>query len=153
MLLKTKQQLNGYIKSAANLIKRNIPATISLVLTITAIMLTVVCSAHTVTIFDGATSYTTSGISSDIPAALAKISLPNKNPPLEVDSFINMLSRFRTPTAPGAYSRPCPPECSAGYCASTGEATPPAPRKSAPESRGVPLEMWCPAGSRPPAFP
>lgn len=79
MLLKTKQQLNGFIKSAANLIKRNIPAAISLVLTITAIMLTVVCSAHTVTIFDGATSYTTSGISSDIPAALAKISLPNKN--------------------------------------------------------------------------
>ena len=79
MLLKTKQQLNSFFKTAANKVKRNIPAAVSLVLTLTAVMLTVVCSAHTVTIFDGTTSYTTSGVSSDIPAALAKISLPNKN--------------------------------------------------------------------------
>lgn len=78
MLLKTKQRAVELAHKAANLIKRNVPAAISLGLSVIAIMLTVVCSAHTVTVFDGKTSYTTSGVASNIPAALAKVSLPNK---------------------------------------------------------------------------
>ena len=79
MLLKTKQRAVELAHKAANLIKRNVPAAISLGLSVIAIMLTVVCSAHTVTVFDGKTSYTTSGVASNIPAALAKVSLPNKD--------------------------------------------------------------------------
>ena len=76
MLLKLKQLCKKGFDTAVTHIKKNIPAAISLVLTLTALMLTVFCSAYTITVFDGTRSYTTSGISSDIPAALAKISLP-----------------------------------------------------------------------------
>lgn len=89
MLLKIKQQLKNFSLAAANHIKKNIPAVVSLVLSVTAIMLTVVCSAHTVTIFDGTRSYTTSGLSSDIPAALAKISLPKNS--YDIVSVTNQL--------------------------------------------------------------
>ena len=89
MLQKTKQQLKAFLEAAVNHIKRNIPAVVSLVLSITAVMLTVVCSAHTVTVFDGTRSYTTSGISSNIPAALAKISLPRNS--YDIVSVTNQL--------------------------------------------------------------
>ena len=79
MLQKAKQLSSKLFETAADHIKRNIPTAISLVLTVTAVLLTVVCSAHTVTVFDGYSSYTTSGVSSNIPAALAKVSLKNKN--------------------------------------------------------------------------
>lgn len=67
------QQLKDCCIKAAALIKKNIPAAISLVLTITAIALTVVCSAHTVNIFDGKRTYTASGFSANLDKVLSEI--------------------------------------------------------------------------------
>lgn len=75
MLQKIKTLAAKYASAALALIKRNIPAAVSLVLTVTAIMLTVVCSAHTVTVFDGRRTYTTSGLSSELDSAMAEFQL------------------------------------------------------------------------------
>ena len=79
MLQKTKQLCSKIFEFAAKHIKRNIPAVVSLVLTVTAILLTVFWSARTVTVFDGTNHYTASGTASNIPAVLAKLSLPKVN--------------------------------------------------------------------------
>lgn len=79
MLQKIKMHAKRYSSAALALIKRNIPAAVSLALTVTAVLLTVVCSAHTVTVFDGRRTYTTSGLSSDLDAAMADLSLSSKN--------------------------------------------------------------------------
>ena len=79
MLQKIKQLCSKTFEFAAKHIKRNIPAVVSLVLTVTAILLTVFWSARTVTVFDGTNHYTASGSASNIPAVLAKLSLPKVN--------------------------------------------------------------------------
>ena len=79
MLQKTKQFCYTAYNFAALHIKRNIPALLSIVLTVTAVLLTVFCSARTVTVYDGTNHYTTSGSSLNLNAALAKISLPKAN--------------------------------------------------------------------------
>ncbi len=79
MLQKTKQLCSKTFDFAAKHIKRNIPAVISLVLTVTAVLLTVFWSARTVTVYDGTNHYTASGTASNIPAVLAKLSLPKLN--------------------------------------------------------------------------
>lgn len=78
MLQKTKQLCLKTLDFAAKHIKRNIPALLSIALTVTAILLTVFFSARTVTVFDGTRHYTTSGSAINLNAALAKISLPKK---------------------------------------------------------------------------
>ena len=75
MLQKTKQLCLKTLDFAAKHIKRNIPALLSIALTVTAILLTVFFSARTVTVFDGTRHYTTSGSAVNLNAALAKISL------------------------------------------------------------------------------
>ncbi len=75
MLQKIKMFASKYSLAALEVIKRNIPAAVSLVLTVTAIVLTVVCSAHTVTVFDGRRIYTASGLSSNLDSTLKNISL------------------------------------------------------------------------------
>ncbi len=77
MLQKIKMLSTEFVSKALTIIKRNIPAAVSLALTVTAVMLTVVCSAHTVTVFDGRRSYTTSGLASDLDSAMADLQLNN----------------------------------------------------------------------------
>lgn len=76
MLQKAKQLCSKVIDTAATQVKKNLPILLSLVLTVTAVLLTVFCSARTVTVYDGANHYTTSGSALNLNAALAKISLP-----------------------------------------------------------------------------
>ena len=78
MLQKTKQFCLKALNATANQIKRNVPAMLSIVLTVMAVLLTVFFSARTVTVFDGTRHYTTSGSSLNLGAALAKISLPKQ---------------------------------------------------------------------------
>lgn len=92
MLQKTKSLLKAVQNlgiKATNLIKKNIPAAISLVLTITAVALTVFCSAHTVSIFDGKRTYTASGLSGDLDKIIAKLELENES--FEITDVSNSL--------------------------------------------------------------
>ncbi len=89
MLQKTK----GFIRLCANktlkLAKRNICATVSLALTLTAIILTTVCSAHTVSIYDGRNNFSVLTLSTNPEAILAQANLSDKT--YEVVSFENGL--------------------------------------------------------------
>ena len=92
MLQKIKSLSNAITQfgsKTATMIKKNIPAVISLVLTITAIALTVFCSAHTVSVFDGKRTYTASGLSGDLDKVMARLELANED--YEITNVSNRL--------------------------------------------------------------
>ncbi len=75
MLQKTK----AFGRKVLSAVKGNVSAFISIVLTLTAVALTVSCSAHTVNIFDGNRTYSTSGLATGIDEALAKLPASDKD--------------------------------------------------------------------------
>ena len=87
MLQKTKRFASKFGKKTLELAKRNIPATVSLVLTVAAIILTTVCSAHTVSIYDGRSSYSVLTLSANPEVILSKVNLAKED--YEVVSFKN----------------------------------------------------------------
>lgn len=72
---------------AFGMVKRNIPAAVSLVLTVIAVMLTVVCSAHTVNIFDGKNTYSASGLATSIESVMSDLSISDR------DYYITSMSK------------------------------------------------------------
>ncbi len=71
--------IKDYGTKAAKAIKNNIPAAISFVLAVTAIALTVFCSAHTISVFDGRKSYAASGFVTNLRGTLADLKLANSD--------------------------------------------------------------------------
>ncbi len=87
MLQKTKSFVSLWAQKALILAKSNIPATISVALTLAAIILTTVCSAHTVNIYDGRNTYSVLTLSKNPDVILAKADLDEKN--FEIVGFKN----------------------------------------------------------------
>ena len=78
MLQKTKAFFTRLGKKALETAKKNIPATISVVLTITAVITTFVLSAQSVNIFDGEKNYSVRGSSENIESIVAGLDLKNE---------------------------------------------------------------------------
>lgn len=89
MLQKIKSFIRFYGTKVLKIAKSNIPATVSVILTVTALLMTVICSAHTVSIFDGKKTYTVLGLASNLERVLDKADLPDRE--FEVLSKKNFL--------------------------------------------------------------
>lgn len=77
MCTKIKTRALCFCKTALALIKQNVAATVSLVLTIAAISLTMLCSVHSVNIYDGKNTYFMKGSPSNIPAIIEELGIGN----------------------------------------------------------------------------
>lgn len=82
-------------------VKKNIPAVVSLILTLAAVALTVSCSAHTVNIFDGKKTYSSSGLATSVEDALNSFSASDKD-----YEIIGMSNSLFTTTVNVAYLYP-----------------------------------------------
>jgi 3D (Asp-Asp-Asp) domain-containing protein len=76
MMLQKTKALGQKVLGA---IKRNVPAVVSFILTLTAVALTVSCSAHTVNIFDGNKTYSSSGIATSVDEAIGNFPVTDKD--------------------------------------------------------------------------
>lgn len=65
-------------KFALEQLKKNVPAAVSLVLTVAALSLTLFCSAHTVNVFDGENTYSAKGDSSNIEAVIDTMAIADR---------------------------------------------------------------------------
>ncbi len=75
MCTKFKTRALCFFKTALALIKQNVAATVSLALTVTAITLTMLCSVHSVNIYDGKNTYFMKGSPSNIPAIIDELGI------------------------------------------------------------------------------
>lgn len=66
-------------KLALEQIRKNVPAVVSLVLTVSALSLTLFCSAHTVNVFDGENTYSAKGDSSNIEAVIDTLAIADRD--------------------------------------------------------------------------
>lgn len=73
MLLNIKAFTAKLAKNAVTLIKKNIAASVSCILTVVAILLTVVCSSHTVNVFDGKKTFSVKGSNRNIEGIIATL--------------------------------------------------------------------------------
>ena len=79
MLQKTKSFIADISAKALKTAKSNIPATISVSITLAALIMTVFCSAHTVSIYDGSSTRTVFSASSNIEKLIDKAGITDRD--------------------------------------------------------------------------